>query len=175
MIPVAQRAPNRPSTVEPTVAAPPMGRHVELWIQPLPGGGHEEHETLEAVLDRLERRGEIDGFSVFRWDREVTVGEGTVPTSDRRIARRIKTVREWARATGARVPAFEDETTVGTGRMGPERNAVRTPTTALLVFEEGVLVNVVPAIRDGHRVTVTEWVDSATTDAGIETLPIDVP
>jgi hypothetical protein len=176
MIPVVTHTLDCPPDEVLPATVPTTQRFVELWIRPLPDGTHEEHEVLVAVLARLEAVDAIDGFVVHRWGRDVCTDEfGAATRRDRRARRRLDDIREWAEETGAEVPDFECETTVGTGRMGPEHETVRLPATAIVVFEGGVITDVVPAVRDGDRRTLTEWLGAEETAAEIEAFPLIVP
>lgn len=149
----------RPQTT-PT-AVPPRGRTVEVWTRRTPDETEREHPCVEQIR-RLD--GEYaDRVRVREWDRTVFLDE-PVDERNRLAQRRVDDFREWARATRTKLPAFDHTETVGTGRMGPPHEAQYLPPLVVAVYEDGVLANVIPHVRDGRTVSVSEWADRAADD-----------
>jgi hypothetical protein len=143
------------TTRTPATAVPADGRTIEVWTRPTPDEAHREHPCVDRVR-RLERDGYADRVVVREWDRTVFLDE-PVERRKRLARRRVADFREWARVTSARLPEFDREATVGTGRMGPEHEAQYLPPIVVAVYEDGVLATVLPHVRGDHTVTVTEW------------------
>jgi hypothetical protein len=174
MVLIGRHEPNRDATDPALPSVPARGRFVELWKRPIPDGGREEHLGLERCLARLDDAGAIDGYAVHEWTREVCV-RGNAPRTpkERTACRRVEEFLAWASARDASLPDFERET-VGTGRMGPEREAIVLPATVLAVYEDGVLQEVLPRGRRGHRMGVTEWIEAEEEAVGIEDRPLEI-
>jgi hypothetical protein len=143
------------TTRTPGTAVPANGRTIEVWTRHTPDEAHREHPCVDRIR-RLERDGYADRVVVREWDRTVFLDEPVEPRK-RLARRRVADFREWARVTSARLPEFDREATVGTGRMGPEHEAQYLPPIVVAVYEDGVLTNVVPHVRGGHTVAVSEW------------------
>jgi hypothetical protein len=152
----------RATTRVQATAVPADGRSIEVWTRHTPDEAHREHPCVDRIR-RLERDGYADRVVVREWDRTVFLDEPVAPRK-RLARRRVADFREWARVTTARLPEFDREATVGTGRMGPEHEAQYLPPIVVAVYEDGVLTNVVPHVRDDHTVTVTEWLRRVESD-----------
>jgi hypothetical protein len=132
---------------------------VELWMRRLPAGEGEEHDELRRRLARLDRRGVVETVRVRTWPHEVVVDE-SLSARDRAIVDRVRAFERWAEREGVGLPAFE-RTTVGVGRMGPGRTALRLPQTALAVWRDGSLQWVAPCVRGGARRSPLDWIADA--------------
>jgi hypothetical protein len=174
MVPITPDEPNRDGTDLGVSSVPSRDRYVELWKRPIPDGDREEHLGLERCLARLDDVGAIDDYDVYEWPREVCIhGNVSRTPRERAACRRVEEFLSWATARRATLPDFQYEK-VGTGRMGPEREAIVLPVTLLAVYEDGILDEIVPSVRDGRRVGVTDWVEAEEETAGIEGRPLEI-
>ena len=143
---------------------------VELWVWPDRDYLDVDHDIALERLERLDREGLVDEYSLHEWPHQLDVSSAQPATPEARLAReRIEQFREWASRTGASLP-FPDTTTVGTGRMGPEVDVLRLPPLVIAEFHDGELAFVAPCIETEGRCSVRERLDHiASTEDGIAT------
>lgn len=129
-------------------------------MRTLRAGDGEEHDELRRRLAMLDRRGVVESVEVRTWPHEVVV-DGPQSRRDRAVVTRLRAFERWATREGAALPAFEERTTAGVGRMGPPCTVRRLPQTALAVYRDGRLVWVAPCVYGGEEWTPREWVEDA--------------
>ncbi|POG57452.1 HTH domain-containing protein [Haloferax marisrubri] len=150
-------------------------RRVELWIRPIRDGFGEEHQALVVRLERLADEGLVDDVCVRTWDRDVDVESDTAPTKrDAVVRERLAECRLWARNEGVALPTLDERATVGSGRMGPEHDAVVLPPTLGIVFRDDEIEAVYPHERTEGRRTLADWVETAESFLGIDHEHVEV-
>jgi hypothetical protein len=144
-------------------------RRVELWIRQIRDGLGEEHQALVVRLERLADEGVVDDVCVRTWGREVDVESDTAPTKrDAVVRERLAECRHWARREGVALPTLDERATVGSGRMGPEHDAVVLPPTLGIVFRSDEIEVVYPHERDEGLRTLSDWVETARSSLGVD-------
>lgn len=99
----------------------------------------------------LERRDAIGSTRLRTWPHGVAA-DGATTACGETIAGRVRAFRRWTRREGVALPAFDERTTAGVGRMGPEYTALTLPPTALGVWRDGILDWVARCVDGGPRV-----------------------
>lgn len=138
----------------------PGGRvTVELWAWPDQYYTDEDHDLAIKRLDRLADEGRIDAYRIHTWPRQLDVSSPDPSDPDVSRAReRIDRFRRWARRTGVRL-TLPDPTRVGSGRMGPEFDALRLPPLVLAEFRDGALSYVAPCVEPDGGCSVEDRLD----------------
>ncbi|MFC7128763.1 HTH domain-containing protein [Haloferax chudinovii] len=150
-------------------------RRVELWIRPIRDGLGEEHQALIVRLERLTDGGVVDDVCVRTWGRNVDVESDLAPTNrDAVVRERLAECRHWARTEEVALPTLDERSTVGSGRMGPEHDAVVLPRTLGIVFRGDEIEAVFPHERDEGTQTFADWVETAESFLGIDHEHVEV-
>lgn len=134
---------------------------LELYVRSLsPNGAGPSQDAVVASLDRLERAGAIDDYSVRVWGDALPLDSATARTgAGRWISRSVQRFREWVTARDATVPgAFERRETHTLADEGCE--VLTLPVLLLAEYRGEELVSVTPRIEDGALYTVADHVGS---------------
>lgn len=134
---------------------------VELWVCGHRCGDDDGHEVFADRLERFVETGRIDDFTVREWPHEVDVTSPDVRSPHEQLVReRVAEFRQWAHTYGMTLPEFDETSTVGVGRMGPEHTALVMPATVLAVYRDDDLQWVAPCRKRGRLYTVADWFDA---------------
>jgi DNA-binding Lrp family transcriptional regulator len=135
---------------------------VELYVRSLCSGiERPPQESAIERLERLERDGVLDEYTVHVWGRRVSPDSAAAETAAGRfVLSRIDEFRNWARRNGASVRSFFDTHEVDSAITGESYTAITVPALTLAEFHGDDLHRVTPCSRDGAVHTVDDHLDA---------------
>jgi DNA-binding Lrp family transcriptional regulator len=135
---------------------------VELYVRSLCSGAERPPQDAAIErLERLERDGVLEEYTVRVWGRRVSPDSAAAETAAGRfVLSRIGEFRNWARRTGASVRSFFDTHEVDSSITDESYTAITVPTLTLAEFHGDDLHRVTPCSLDGAVHTVGDHLDA---------------
>jgi hypothetical protein len=134
---------------------------VDLYVSAGDTAVWNRQENVIARLERAEREGDVDHFSVQVWARKVSVsGPMSASKFHRAAVRSVEEFESWADAVDADVELPCERESVDCEFTGDEYHLMRPPTVCAAVYRGGRLAGVYPCRVDGDPRTVEDLLDA---------------
>jgi hypothetical protein len=147
-----------------TTSAP----YIELYVRSLlPDGAGERQDAVIDHLEHLEREGEIAGYDVIVWGKQIAPQSAGADTDEGKyILNRVAEFKQWALSNNVSLESFYQRTTVDSEASESSYDAVLLPMMGLAEYDGDELAHVAPC-TDGKTVhTITDRLESL--EAGME-------
>jgi len=127
--------------------------YLELYVRSmLPDGAGERQEALLEELDELERDGDIAGYNVVVWGKQIAPESAAAATEEGRyILNRVSEFKQWALANNVSLSSFYQRRPVDSEAADETYDAVVLPVMGLAEYHDDELAHVAPC-TDGDVV-----------------------
>lgn len=135
--------------------------YLELYVRSmLPDGAGDRQETLLDRLDRLEREGDIAGYNVIVWGKQIAPESAAAATDEGRyILNRISEFQQWALANNVSLESFSQRRQVDSEASDEPSAAIVLPVMGLAEYHGSELAHVAPCTDKDEVRTITDRLD----------------
>jgi hypothetical protein len=132
--------------------------YIELYVRSLlPDGAGKRQDAIIDELDALERDGEIAGYDVIVWGKQIAPQSAAAGTDEGRyILNRVAEFKQWALSNNVSLESFYERRTVDSAVAEAATDAVRLPVVGLAEYEGDELVHVAPCTKGETVHTITD-------------------
>ena len=132
--------------------------YIELYVRSLlPDGAGKRQDAIIDELDALERDGEIAGYDVIVWGKQIAPQSAAASTDEGRyILNRVAEFKQWALSNNVSLESFYERRTVDSAVAEAATDAVRLPVVGLAEYEGDELVHVAPCTKGETVHTITD-------------------
>lgn len=132
--------------------------YLELYVRSLlPDGAGERQDALLEKLDELERDGDIAGYNVIVWGKQIAPESAAAGTDEGRyILNRISEFQQWALANNVSLDSFSQRRPVDSEATDESREAIVLPVMGLAEYHGDELAHVAPCSDRDEVHTITE-------------------
>lgn len=132
--------------------------HIELYVRSLlPDGAHERQEAVIDQLDRLDREGRIDDFSVIVWGKHISRESAAAHTeAGEYILNRVAEFKQWALSNNVSLESFYQTTAVDNEVTDEAYTTMTLPVMGLAEYRSGELQHVAPCTKGEAVHTITD-------------------
>jgi len=144
--------------------------YIELYVRSmLPDGAGKRQDAVIDKLAALEREGEIAGYDVIVWGKQIAPQSAAANTDEGRyILNRVAEFKQWALSNNVSLEAFCQRRTVESAAADSATDAIRLPVIGLAEYDGDELVHVAPCTEGETVHTITDRLDRL--DAGLPSL-----
>jgi len=141
--------------------------YIELYVRSLlPDGAGKRQDAVIDKLAALEREGEIAGFDVIVWGKQIAPESAAANTDEGRyILNRVAEFKQWALSNNVSLESFYERRTADSAVAEDATDAVRLPVIGLAEYDGEELVHVAPCTKGETVHTITDRLDRL--DAGL--------
>lgn len=134
---------------------------IELYVRSLlPDGAHERQEAVIDRLDELERDGDIEGYNVIVWGKQVARSSAAANTEEGKyILNRVAEFKQWALSNNVSFESFYQRTEVDSEVTEESYDAMVLPVMGLAEYQDGELVHVAPCTKGDVVHTIVDRLD----------------
>jgi len=120
--------------------------YIELYVRSmLPTGAHERQEAVIERLDRLDAEGDIAGYDLIVWGRQVARESAAAHTDEGRyVLNRVAEFKQWALSNNVSLESFYQTTEVDSEATETSYDAIVLPVMGLAEYDGEELVHVAP-------------------------------
>jgi len=138
------------------------GPYIELYVRSLlPDGAGKRQDTVIDTLDALERDGEIAGYDVIVWGKQIAPESAAANTEEGRyILNRVAEFKQWALSNNVSLESFYERRTVDSAVADAATDAIRLPVIGLAEYDGEELVHVAPCTEGGTVHTITDRLEN---------------
>ena len=138
------------------------GPYIELYVRSLlPDGAGKRQDTVIDTLDALERDGEIAGYDVIVWGKQIAPESAAANTEEGRyILNRVAEFKQWALSNTVSVESFYERTAVDSEAADDSLDAIRLPVMGLAEYDGEELAHVAPCTKGETVHTIADRLDS---------------
>ncbi|MFB6074181.1 MAG: HTH domain-containing protein [Haloarculaceae archaeon] len=122
---------------------------IELYVRSLlPDGAHERQEDVVDRLQRLDREGRIENFSVIVWGKQVSRESAAAHTEEGQyILNRVAEFKQWALSNNVSLESFYQTVDVASEVTDESYTAITLPVMGLAEYRDGELTHVAPCTK----------------------------
>jgi len=137
------------------------GPHIELYVRSLlPDGAGKRQEAVLERLDRLERTGEIAGYNIIIWGKQLAPDSAAADTEEGQyILNRVAEFKLWALSNNVSLDSFYQRTAVESEVTGMADDVMILPVMGLAEYRESELTHVAPYVKDEDVHTISDRLD----------------
>jgi len=146
--------------------------YIELYVRSLlPDGAGQRQDAVIDQLDELERAGEISGYDVIVWGKQIAPESAGANTDEGRyILNRVAEFKQWALSNNVSLESFYGRTAVDSEASDASYDALVLPMMGLAEYDGDELTHVAPCTKGDTVHTITDRLESL--EAGMPA-PID--
>jgi hypothetical protein len=147
--------------------------YIELYVRSLlPDGAGKRQDAVIDQLDALEREGEIAGYDVIVWGKQIAPQSAAASTDEGRyILNRVAEFKQWALSNNVSLESFYERRTVESAAADSATDAIRLPVIGLAEYDGDELAHVAPCTKDGTVHTITDRLERL--EAGLPSPLVD--
>jgi DNA-binding Lrp family transcriptional regulator len=137
------------------------GPRIELYVRSLlPDGAHGRQEAVIERLERLESNGDIEGFSVIVWGKQIAPESAGAHTEEGEyILNRVAEFKQWALSNNVSLESFYQRQNVENETSERTYDAMVLPVMGLAEYQDGELCHVAPCTKGDDVNTITDRLD----------------
>jgi uncharacterized protein (UPF0335 family) len=124
------------------------GPRIELYVRSLlPDGAHGRQEAVIERLERLESNGDIEGFSVIVWGKQIAPESAGAHTEEGEyILNRVAEFKQWALSNNVSLESFYQTTEIES-ELTDDYSAMVLPVMGLAEYHGDELQHVAPCTK----------------------------
>jgi hypothetical protein len=136
--------------------------YIELYVRSLlPDGAGERQDAVIDHLERLDREGEIAGYDVIVWGKQIAPeSAGGATDEGRYILNRVAEFKQWALSNNVSLESFYGRTSVESEASDTSYDALVLPMMGLAEYDGDELAHVAPCTDGGTVHTITDRLES---------------
>ncbi|MDG5776352.1 HTH domain-containing protein [Haloarculaceae archaeon H-GB2-1] len=131
---------------------------IELYVRSLlPDGAHERQEAVIERLEEMDARGDVEGFSVIVWGKQLARDTAATRTDEGRyILNRVAEFQQWALSNNVSLDSFCQTHAAETEVSDEPKTAITLPVMGLAEYQDGELQHVAPCTKGDSVHTIMD-------------------